>query len=211
MSGYAAVVRTWWALIGALVAACSSSPRVRPIPTRSDGDRATNLSIRLVFDTGPKWWTDPDEECPAWSQALPLARGIAGCSEDYVGDPTQRCQAAIRKCSTGCDVCRNLKPGQGPDTDFGRVRQPPDGVSYAATDGPYLLGGYDTRFDRAHVCADAKWLADVMIHEATHACRAAGGDKDLYDEKDFFDRGTPGCYAGDVAPFEGGRRCGDSP
>lgn len=165
----------------------------------------------MVFDTGPRWWTDPEKECPQWAAALPLARRMAGCSDDYVADLKHPCQVAIRKCSPGCDVCQNLKPGQGADTDFGKVRQPakPEDVAYATTGGPGLLGGYDTRFDPPRVCDNATLLAKVMIHEAVHACRAAGGVKDLYDFRDVFKRGTPGCWAEQVAPFEGGKKCGD--
>lgn len=150
------------------------------------------------------------KECAQWAAALPLARRMAGCSDEYVADLGHKCQVAIRKCSHGCDVCQNLKPGQGADTDFGAVRQAPRRKVYATTDGPWLLGGYDTRFDPARVCADATLLAKVMVHEAVHACRATGGDQDLYDKDDFFMRGIAGCYAHQITPFEGEAECGDS-
>lgn len=173
-------------------------------------ERAAQLDVRLAFDTGPSWWTNPDEECPVWSAALPIARRMAGCSEAYVGDPAHKCQAIIRECSPGCDVCRNLKPGEGPDASFGSVIQPRDGPAYAGTVGPGLFGGHYTTFDRVHVCDDATLLAKVMVHEAAHACRGAGGSKILYDKKrDFFKLGAPGCYADEIAPFEGTRQCGD--
>lgn len=145
-----------------------------------------------------------------WSKALPIARQMAGCSEDYVGDPEQKCQAAIRKCSPGCDVCRNLKPDAGPDAVFRPTPQPHQGVCHARTWGPGFFGGYDTTFDSRMACSDANLLARVMVHEAAHACHAAGGATDLYDTYDTLRRGTPGCYSQDVTPVEGDRPCGDS-
>ena len=217
-----AATQTFMPLL-AFVLSCTTGPSVRMVGTgpkprerpEDFQDRAVegaplpNLSIRLAFDTGPSWWTDPDKECPQWSAALPIARRMAGCASDYVGDPTHPCQAIIRKCSPGCDVCRNLKPGEGPDSDFGSVIQPPYGETFATTRGPGLFGGHDTRFDRTHVCHDATLLAKVMVHEAAHACRGAGGSKTLYDEKYILKIGTPGCYADLIAPFEGNRQCGD--
>src|SRR3954471_10718641 len=114
------MVRPWLALI---LCACAGAPPARRVG-QSDIHRAANLHICPAFDTGPSWWTNPDKECPVWSKALPLARRMAGCSEGYVGDPAQKCQVAIRKCSPDCDVCRNLKPGAGPDAIFGPTRQP---------------------------------------------------------------------------------------
>lgn len=153
---------------------------------------------------------DPDKECPVWSAALPIARKMAGCSGEYIGDPAQKCQAAVRRCSPGCDVCRNLKPGSGPDAVFGPAIQPRGRRCYASTWGPGLFGGYDTTFDHRFICSDPSRLAKVMIHEATHACRGAGGLRDLPDYGDRFRPGTPGCFADlDIAPFEGDRQCGD--
>ena len=180
-----------------------------------------------VFGVGgrsPACWPEPSPGLRHWAELVDgSGRGMSGVERRAPDRPPNggmlrgSCRrprtevpGGIRKCSPGCDVCRNLKPGQGPDTDFGMVRQPRDGTAYAATDGPWLLGGYDTRFDRDRICADANMLAKVMVHEATHACRAAGGTKDLRDEQDPLKLGTPGCYADkDVAPFEGGRQCGD--
>jgi hypothetical protein len=179
---------------------------------QSDAYQAADLRIRPAFDTGPAWWTDPDKECPMWSQALAIARQMAGCSEDYVGDPANKCQVAIRRCSPGCDVCRNIKPDSGPDTTFGPTRQPPGQTCYATTWGPGFFGGYDTRFDVRFICSDSKLLAKVMIHESSHACRAAGGTVDLRDERDPFRLGVPGCYADtQVALFKGDKECGDTP
>ena len=205
-------MQAWSTLfMGTLFSACASAPR-ESVVNRGEAYQATNLSIRLAFDTGPSWWTDPDKECPVWRKGLSIARQMAGCSEEYVGDPTQKCQVAVRRCSPGCDVCRNLRPGDGPDAIFGLVPQPRGERCYARTWGPGLLGGYDTTFDYRFICADAQMLAKVMIHEATHACRAAGGTTDLHDWEDIFRLGTPGCYADiNVAPFEGGKQCGDSP
>jgi len=196
----------------ALIVGCATVPpeRAEQPVAPCEPKPAAHLDIRLAFDTGPSWWTAPDKECPQWSAALLLARHMAGCSENYVGDPAHKCQAVIRRCSPGCDVCRNLKPGEGPDTTFGSVMQPSDGEAYAATSGPGFFGGHDTTFDRAHACAHAPLLAKVMVHEGTHACRGAGGSKILYDKKrDLFRLGTPGCYADEIAPFEGKRQCGD--
>jgi hypothetical protein len=194
-----------------LLCACASAPRVQHFDN-GEPYRAANLSIRLAFDTGPGWWTDPDKECPVWSQALLIARQMAGCSEDYVGDPAQKCQAAIRKCSPGCDVCRNLKPGSGPDATFGPTRQPRGETCYANTWGPGFFAGYDTKFDQRFICTDARLLAKVMIHESVHACRAAGGTIDLRDEQEPFRLGRPGCYADtQIALFRGDKECGDPP
>jgi hypothetical protein len=201
------------AITATLVTGCASAPRdhaERPVVSHPP-ERSMHLAVRPVFDTGPSWWTDPDKECPKWSEALPIARQMAGCSTDYVGDPAHKCQALIRKCSPGCDVCRSLKPGQGPDAEFGSVLQPRGETAYATTSGPYLFGGYDTRFDQVHVCADAVLLAKVMLHESTHACRAAGGAVDIYDHGDVFDRGEEGCHAEEIAPVREGKECGDPP
>lgn len=192
-----------------LLCACAGTPSAR----RADANEAyeaANLTVCPAFDTGPSWWTDPDKECPVWSQALPIARQMAGCSEDYVGDPANKCQTVIRRCSPGCDVCRNLKPGAGPDAIFGLTRQPRIGTCYASTWGPGFFGGYDTTFDRRFACSSAFQLARVMVHEATHACLAAGGPRELYDSYDTFRRGTPGCLSDAVAPVDGDEQCGDS-
>jgi hypothetical protein len=195
--------RTAGALAGILLTACGTVPReIKPWSK-------PQLNVQLAFDTGPRWWTDPDEECPAWSKALRIAQQMAGCSESWVGDPAQKCQAAIRRCSPGCDVCRNLKPGQGPDTDFGSVLQPPGLEAFARTLGPGLCGGYDTRFDQKHACSDAQRLAKVMIHEATHACRIAGGSVDLFDHGFPFQDSLEGCHSEEVAPVTEGKECGD--
>jgi hypothetical protein len=188
------------------------TPIVAPGRPQSQTGGCTKGGVCLVFDTGPSWWIDPNKECQHWTAALSMARRMAGCADNYTClDPSQKCQAAIRRCSPGCDVCKSLKPGQGPNSDFGAVRQPSHGTGYAATKGPGLFGGYDTRFDQSHVCSNAALLAKVMIHEAVHACRAAGGEKDLYAKDDPFQRGTAGCYANKIAPFEGDRQCGDPP
>lgn len=146
-----------------------------------------------------------------WSKALPIARQMAGCSDDYVGDPANKCQAAIRRCSPGCDVCRNLKPGSGPDAIFGQTRQPLPEKCYASTWGPGFFGGYDTTFDRRFACNDARLLAKVMVHESTHACRAAGGTVYIYDHSDVFRLGPEGCHAEELAPVQGDKQCGDPP
>jgi len=194
-------------------AGCANiSPNHNELPVAfREPHRAAGLNIRLAFDTGPGWWTDPNKECPQWDAALPIARRMAGCSADYVGDLAHKCQAIIRKCSPGCDLCRNLKPGDGPDTDFGSVLQPFDGPAYARTIGPGLFGGHYTRFDRVHACGNAILLAKVMVHEAAHACRGAGGSKTLYDSDHILRLGSPGCYAEQIAPFkpESNRECGD--
>jgi hypothetical protein len=135
---------------------------------------------------------------------------MAGCSEDYVGDPAQKCQAAIGKCSPGFDVCRNLKPDSGPDAIFGLTRQPLPEKCYASTWGPGPFGGYDTTFDRRFACSDPVLLAKVMVHESIHACRAAGGIVDIHDHDNLFRLGTEGCHAQELAPVKEGKQCGDS-
>ena len=197
---------------GAACASVTSDQDEKPV-IYQEPQRPTGLDIRLAFDTGPDWWTDPDKECPQWSAALLVAGRMAGCSANYVGDPAHKCQAIIRKCSPGCDVCRNLKPGEGPDTDFGPVLQPRDGPAYARTIGPGLFGGHYTRFDRSQACGSATLLAKVMVHEAAHACRAAGGSEILYDSDHILKLGNPECYLDRIVPFkpESNRECGDPP
>lgn len=99
---------------------------------------------------------------------------------------------------------------RGPDTIFGHIFQGADGPIHATTGGPYLFGGFDTKFDKAEACGDKVKLAKVMIHETTHACTAAGGQENLYDSYDLWNRGVPGCFANVVAPFKGTRECGDN-
>jgi hypothetical protein len=162
-----------------------------PGPQFVDPVNSSDFQLRFVYDTGPSWWTDLRKECPVWADALLIAQYMAGCSPDWVADPARRCQAAIRQCSPGCDICQNLKPGEGPDAEFQSLTQPRQGTKYAGTGGPYLCGGFTTRFDRRFACRDATQLAKIMVHESTHACRGAGGSKTLLTATTLSNLGRP--------------------
>ncbi|WP_158623879.1 RHS repeat-associated core domain-containing protein [Corallococcus llansteffanensis] len=158
-----------------------------------------------LFDTGSS--TKPDEECQGWSEALKRARKIAGCDDDYKCDTKNKCQKRIQACSAGCNICENLRPGSGPETKFGLLPQGHD-PAYAATK-PNFFSGWSTKFDQKTVCGNVNLLAQIMIHEAVHACQGAGGSEGSFDKADTLQRGRAGCYTNEIAPFGGDKNCGD--
>ena len=119
---------------------------------------------------------------------------------------------AIRKCYPGRNVCANLAPGGGADTDFVPLRQTPGGVKFAAT-RPGFFWGYYSKFDPNTACGENVFqLARVMVHEAAHACKMAGGSNANFDSYDILGRCTdPDCCADAVAPVDLSNKkvCGD--
>jgi hypothetical protein len=156
---------------------------------------------------------NPDKECSGWSEALRQAQKIAGCDKDKDECALNKCQQRIWFCSKGCDIWRNLKPGSGASTSFGIVqRLGSTGIDHERTGPRGLFGGYDTRFDVKNACGDIHLLAQVMIHEAVHACPLAGGANGVWDPGDF---GAPvpvdsSCYANLIAPFNSEAECGET-
>lgn len=160
-----------------------------------------------LFDTP----SSPSSLCAKWDDALPIARKMAGCDEAYSCDLANPCQKAIRGCSTGCDICKALMPGSGPSAEFGEL--PGANPSHKADTWPlwYSMPNrprYNTKFDVRYSCADAHLLAQVMIHEASHACTQLGGANGTFDSYDLWKRGKPGCYSDFIAPFKPGTVCG---
>lgn len=163
----------------------------------------------FAFDTG----SHPEAECKYWNEGLELARQMAGCDEAFQRkDPEQKCQKRVRQCSPGCDICKNLKPGDGPDTEFGLLLQVPGGPTHATTK-PGFFYGYDSKFDVRKACATSAFqLARVMVHEAVHACPMAGGSKSSFDSRDGFSRcENSSCCTDVVAPVRDDNKdtCGD--
>ena len=189
-------------LLGLILGSCQQPHRladrrcyVEPYQ-RSAGSNV--VPIVQVFDTGE----NPDGKCKDWSAALELARKMAGCDAGFKADPDQKCQKAVRKCSPGCNICENLKPGGGADTDFGPVPQW-DEPCYATTN-PGFWYGYDSKFDPSTACAGNVFqLARVMVHEAIHACRMAGGATASFDSDDYLRRcPEPQCCTDAIAPVK---------
>ena len=93
--------------------------------------------------------------CPNWESALVEARRMAGCSSDMVCTQTSSlCQAQIKLCSRGCDICRILSDGTPPtvfvNSDIGQesddTRTPIAGVSH----GEDHLGSRRYQFHQTH-------------------------------------------------------------
>lgn len=173
---------------------------------RSPAPKRTTL---LAFDTD----SHPEAECKYWNEGLELARQMAGCDEAFrCRDPEQKCQKRVRQCSPGCDICKNLKPGGGADTEFGLVLQPRGRVVDATTISGFFYG-YDSKFDVRTACATSAFqLARVMVHEAIHACPMAGGAKPSFDSNDTLKRcEDTSCCTDAIAPvnYKSTKTCGD--
>jgi hypothetical protein len=170
-------------------------------------------SPTLTYTT--RFWVDPDEECKGWSAALQIAKKMAGCDDDYRPDLSHKCQVAVRRCSPGCNICENLRPDSGALATFGERRQPPPpDVNYAGSRRGLITGDWDTEFDPRFACnGDLTLLAQVMVHEAVHACKGSAGGSMYVNDRIPPMPSTPaiaGCVAEEIAPFGGAENCGDS-
>jgi hypothetical protein len=126
------------------------------------------------------------QQCPNWKEAMRKAERIAGCDAHHRGDPNNRCQAALKRCKGGCDICQFLGSGNRLEAD-----------SYVADQDEWApitrvpiesrhLNGYDGIRAKAEagaasrlykfnwqLCNDAGFvdvLAPTIAHEAMHAC-----------------------------------------
>lgn len=143
-----------------------------------------------------------------------LALGLCGCIQTAFRcpDPEQKCQKRVRGCNPGCNICDNLKPGEGADTGFGLLIQLPGRPTDAASH-PGFFYGYESKFDVRKACATSAFqLARVMVHEAVHACPIAGGSKPSFDSYDFFHScASEACCTDAIAPvdYKNKKTCGE--
>jgi hypothetical protein len=125
--------------------------------------------------------------CPYWADALRRAQEIAACDASHRGDPKSRCQAAIRRCKGGCDICQFLKPGglgayvaDKDEENWGPIERVPmsdtnpNGYKgLRAWQDPGLLSR-EYKFNW-YLCNMAGWsgvLGETIVHEAMHECIA---------------------------------------
>lgn len=129
------------------------------------------------------------DQCPNWNEAMRRAERLAGCDAHHRGDPNNRCQAALKQCMGGCDICQFLGSGNRFESDafiaekdepqWGLVTRVPIDREHlngygGGKRGAVEVGLFSRRFKfNWHLCNDSSFvdvLASTIDHEATHAC-----------------------------------------
>ena len=124
------------------------------------------------------------DRCPLWPVAQERAQAIAGCDANLRGDPSSRCQVALRKCKGGCDICQLLggvdelvafSAGKDEWPPVQRVpisSECPNG--YLGTRATQVPGMLDPSYKfNWHLCHNASFIdmfAETIVHESMHSC-----------------------------------------
>jgi hypothetical protein len=143
-------------------------------------------------------------DCPNWRAAVRGAQVIAGCDARLHGAPESKCQAALRRCQGGCDICRFLG-GDGLDAyvadedewaPIERVamsKDSPNGYDgiRAKQDPGLFRRRYKFNWHLCHQVSFVDVLARTIAHEAMHECVAVN-PPGIFDKR--FSP-PPGCSA----------------
>lgn len=150
------------------------------------------------------------QRCPNWREAMRRAEAIAGCDAHHRGDPNNRCQAALKRCRGGCDICQFLGRGNRLEADAyvadedewaPITRVPPDATRpngydglRAKVDGAWFGRQFKFNWHLCNAPAFADVLAPTIAHEAMHECISVNPPGIL--DRGFFP--PPGCAAEDL-------------
>lgn len=126
--------------------------------------------------------------CPNWKEAMHRAEAIAGCDAHHRGDPNNRCQAALKRCKGGCDICQflgdrnqlELNSYVADEDEWPAVRRVSMNRRYingyegtrAKSEPGVVSRQYKFNWHLCHEPAFVDVLASTIDHESMHGCAA---------------------------------------